>query len=60
MAMPDLQRYPRNLDLIKNVEDNIVFLTQVFYSFNFLITTQKQEKENQTWISNSYLIGQSF
>ena len=25
MAMPDLQRYPWNLDLIKNEEENIVF-----------------------------------
>ena len=31
MAMSDLQRYPRNLNLIKNVEDTIFFITLKLY-----------------------------
>ena len=33
MTMLDLQRYPQNLNLMKNVDDNFVFLTfKVFIS----------------------------
>ena len=40
IEIPDLQRYPWNLDLIKNVEDNVVFLTRkVFISVNFSIVS---------------------
>ena len=40
MPMPDLQRYPRNFNLIKNVEETVVFLTQkVFNSDNFSIAS---------------------
>ena len=40
MEIPDLQRYPWNLDLIKNVEDNVIFLTRkVFISVNFSIVS---------------------
>ena len=41
--MPDLQWYPRNLNLIKNVEDNVVSATQVFISVNFSLVPFKQE-----------------
>ena len=42
--MPDLQRYPWNHNLIKNVEDNFVLLTQkMFISVNFSIVSYKQE-----------------
>ena len=44
MTMPDLQRYHRNLNLIKSVEDNAVFLTRkVFNSNNFSSLSYKQE-----------------
>ena len=44
MTMPDFQWYPWNLNLIKNLEDNIVFFTQkVFNSENFSISSYKQE-----------------
>ena len=44
MAMPDLQLYHRNLNLIKNVEDTVVFLTRkVFISVSFAIALYKQE-----------------
>ena len=38
--MPDSQRYPWNLYLVKNVEDNVVFLgLKVFNSFkNFILS----------------------
>ena len=44
MAMRDLQRYPWNFILIKNVEDIVVFQTQeVFISLSFSITSYKQD-----------------
>ena len=44
MAMPDLQWYPRNHNLIKNVEDIVVFLTRkVFNSDNLAIASCKKE-----------------
>ena len=47
MEMPDLQRYPWNLTLIKNVEDTIVFLTwKVFISVSFSSAFCKQEMRN--------------
>ena len=43
-AIPELQQYPWNLNLIKNVEDTIVFLTRkVFTSESFSIAFYKQE-----------------
>ena len=43
MAMPDLQRYPWNLNLIKYVKDNVVFLTRkVFISTIISIDSYKQ------------------
>ena len=42
--MPDLQRYPWNLYLIKNVKDTVVILFQkVFISVSFSIALCKQE-----------------
>ena len=42
--MSNLQRYHWNLNLLKNVEDNAVFLTQkVFISVNFWIVSYQQE-----------------
>ena len=42
--MPDLQHYPWNLNLNKNVEDIVVFLTQqVFISISFFVASHKQE-----------------
>ena len=44
MAIPDSQRYPWNIKLIKIVEDNVVFQNQkVFYSDHFSIASYKQE-----------------
>ena len=44
MIMPDLQQYPGNLNLIKDVEDTVVFLTpKMFISVNFYIACYKQE-----------------
>ena len=43
MSMPDLQRFPWNLTQIKNVEDNVVFLTRkVFISSSFSDASYKQ------------------
>ena len=44
MTMPGLQQYPENLKLIKNVEDQIVFLfPKVFNPDNFSSLSYKQE-----------------
>ena len=43
MAMLDLQRYPWNLNLIKNVEDVFVFMTRkMFISVSFCIASDKK------------------
>ena len=41
MAMLDLQRYPLNLNLIKNAEDTVAILRtrKVFNSYNFSIAS---------------------
>ena len=42
--MPDLQRYPCNYYLIKNVKDIVDFLTEkVFISVSFSIALYKEE-----------------
>ena len=44
MAMPDSRRYFWDFDLIKNVEDTVIFLRQkVFMSESFYIASYKQE-----------------
>ena len=44
MTMSDLQQYPWNHNLIKNVEDIVVFLTgKVFISVSFFIASYMQE-----------------
>ena len=70
--MPDLQWYPWNLNLIKNVEDTVVFLCLILIvSPLFLISKKwdfcretvnenKQFKITKLWISNSYLTRQGF
>ena len=71
--MSDLQWYPRNLNLIKNVKNTVVFLINYFCEFLLLmnkksssnfnretIKENEQLKETKTLISNSYLIRQSF
>ena len=45
--MPDLQRYPWILNLIKNVEDNVVFPTQSVPFCEFSITSYNQEMSKQ-------------
>ena len=76
MAMPDLQRYPWNFNMIKNVEDIVVYDKGGFFlwvsplllinkKFASLFCREtasenKQFKETQTLISNSNLIRQSF
>ncbi len=53
MAMPDLQRYPLNLNMIKNVEAPIIFPTQkLFYSNNFSIISQKYTEKPKMNITN--------
>ena len=43
--MPDLQQHPSNLNLIKNVEDNIVHLNRiVFISVNLFIASYKKKR----------------
>ena len=75
-AMPNLQRYPWNLNLTKNLEDSVRFFCarNVFISASFSIGSckqalrklhsqrneNKQFKQKKTWISNSCLIRQSF
>ena len=43
MTMPELflQRYPWNLNMFKNVEDNVAFLTQNFDFEDFYIVNYK-------------------
>ena len=66
MEMPDLQRYNLNLNLIKNVEDTVVFMS---LKVSFSIVSYKQEMrmresanenkqftETKTLISYSYFI----
>ena len=74
MAMPDFQLNPWNLNLIKDVEDIVVFLTRKsVYFCEFLFSKKcashvrtdtanenKQFKETKTLISNSYLIRKGF
>ena len=46
MAIPDLQRYPWNLNPIKTVEDNVGFLTQkllILIISPFFLISQKSE-----------------
>ena len=44
MKMLYLQRYPRNLNLIKNMEDTVVFLNRkVLISMSFSIALHKQD-----------------
>ena len=44
MAMPDLQRYPLNLNLIKNVEETVIFLTRkMFVSVSFSLLLKNKE-----------------
>ena len=44
MPMPDLQQHPKIRNLIKNVEDTVVFLTrEVYISVSFSIASYKQE-----------------
>ena len=62
----DLQRYSWNLDLIKHVEDTVVFLTRkVFNYHNFPVASyickkctsqycRETAKETKTYISNLY------
>jgi len=61
MEMPDLQKYSRTFNLIKNVEESGVFLTRSVYFCEFLHcflqtreTANKNEqfKETKTLISN--------
>ena len=53
MAMPDLQSYPWNLIMIKNVEAPIIFPTQkLFYSNNFSIISQKYTEKPKMNITN--------
>ena len=55
MTMPDLQRYPCNPNLIKNVEDTVDFLTpQVFNSVNFSIESYEQERRKSTAKKNKH------
>ena len=45
MTMSDLQRFPGNLFLIKNVEETVVFLTRnvfISVSFSFSFASYKQ------------------
>ena len=50
--MPDSQRYPLNLHLINNVEDNVVFWLE-----NILILIMSQMfSTTKTWKSNSYFV----
>ena len=43
MALTDLQQYPWNLNLVKNVEDTIGFLLKVFISVSVFIAFLKQK-----------------
>ena len=75
MATPDLQRYPWNLDLIKNVGDNVVLLNWTFlWPFSIILIRKKyashfgrettivikQFKETKILLCNSYLIRKIF
>ena len=61
IAMPDLQQYPRNLKLIKNVEDTVVVLAlKVFHSVNFFLTRNAQGTANEIKQLKKYIIRQSF
>ena len=65
MTMSNLQRYPWNSNLMKNLEDTVVFwfencfLKQEFES-HFCREMKINVKKQQTWISDSRLIRQSF
>ena len=57
MTMPDLQRYSWNLNLIKNVEDNAVFLTRKVLNYdNFSVLSYKQEMRNSIFHRKHKLI----
>ena len=67
--MPNSQQYLWYLYLVNNVEDNEVFqLLNLFYFSNVPEARNAQDPINEieqflkteTWISNSYLIRQSF
>ena len=73
MAMPDLQRHPWNFGLIKSIlfwlekclflKVSSLLLIDKKFASQFRRETaieNEQFKETKTWISNSYLIRQSF
>ena len=66
IAMSDLQRYPRNINLIKTVEDIVGFLTRnVFITVNFSIVSYRQkvscsETTNENKVFDLCSIRQSF
>ena len=73
MATPDLQRYPRNFRLFKSIlfwlekclflKVSSLLLIDKKFASQFRRETaieNEQFKETKTWISNSYLIRQSF
>ena len=62
MAMPDLQQYPWNLNLIKSVEAAVVFCFLLAKIAHLILQKtrkyKKQFEETKTRVFNSYLIRQ--
>ena len=51
MAMSDLQRYPWNINLIKNVEDTVVFLTGKVYLL--LLINKTLGRKHGSWLGKT-------
>ena len=63
--MPDLQQYPWNLNLTKNVEEKCFFFCEFLHfkkcaSHWHKETANLKIKDRKKWITNSYLIRQRF
>ena len=55
--MLDLQRYPENVDLIKNVEDTVVFLARkVFIFLTFSINASYRDCKGKMGLRNLGLL----